>query len=91
MSGRCAVLRNKKEREKEERLAEKESMEQIGEKRGETIRGRKSKPLSFSIFKERGRLFFRFFGKGHKAQKEPECLYFVNGRKTGVSVLEKAV
>lgn len=90
MSGRCAVLRNKKEREKEERLAEKDGMEQIGEKRGETRRGRKSKPLGFSIFKERD-LFFRFLGKGHKAQKEPECLYFVNGRKTGVSVLENAV
>lgn len=38
-----------------------------------------------------GRLFFRFLGKGHKAQKEPECLSFINKGKTVVSVLEKAV
>ena len=89
MSGRCAVLENKKEREKEERIATKEGREQIGEKRGKARRGREAKPLGFSIFKERN-LFFRFLGKGHKAQKEPECLYFINGRKTGVSVLEEA-
>lgn len=69
MSGRFAVLRDKKEREKEERLAEKDGMEQIGEKRGEARRGREAKPLGFSIFKERGVYFSAFSGKDTKRKK----------------------
>lgn len=69
MSGRCAVLRNKKEREKEERSRKKKDMEQIGEKRGEARKGEKIETAWLLDFPRSGIYFFCFLGKGHKAQK----------------------
>ena len=69
MSGRCAVLRNKKEREKEERLAEKESMEQIGESGAKQEGGENRNRLASRFSRSGGVYFFAFSGKDTKRKK----------------------
>ena len=90
MSGRCAVLRNKKEREKEERLAEKDGREQIGEKRDEARRERESKPLGFSIFKERGTFIFPLSRERTQSAKRAGMSLFCKREKNRLFCLRES-